>query len=57
MSKLLVISCLAVACCAAQGDPPTNVPTELRAPSDQKLISRLHGVGDQIYVCTAKGGT
>ena len=41
---------------AAWLTPPANIPTALAVPSGSALAIHDHGVGTQIYTCTASGG-
>ena len=36
--------------------PPANLPTAIAAPSGSTLAIHDHGVGTQVYTCTASGG-
>jgi len=38
---------------AAQGEPPGDVPENLRAPADEQLVLHAHAKGFQMYVCQA----
>jgi hypothetical protein len=48
--KNIIVFSLAVFCTSAQ-DGLQSIPSNLRAPADQKLIFQAHGIGDQIYTC------
>jgi len=41
---------------AAWLTPPANIPTAIAVPSGSTLAIHDHGVGTQIYTCTASGG-
>ena len=55
MWKKIVVLSLAVFCSSAQ-DGSQSLPSNLRAPADQKLIFQAHGIGDQIYTCEVTDG-
>jgi Protein of unknown function (DUF3455) len=53
MGKIQVAACAVLAGCATSAPTPTTspIPKPLQVPETQRLITRLHAVGVQVYQC------